>query len=72
MRSVETVNGYEIWKELRIKAYYSLGYLYLGQLYLNGGKKEKAIDNLKKAKGMFREMGMGYWLGKAQEVLAVL
>ncbi len=36
------------------------------------GEKEKAIDNLKKAEGMFREMGMNYWLGKAQEVLAAL
>ena len=51
---------------------HSLGYLYLGELYLNGGKKEKAMDNLKKAESMFREMGMDYWLGKAQEVLGKL
>ena len=57
---------------LKTEAYYSLGHLYLGELYLNMGKKEKAIDNLKKAEGMFREMGMDYWLGKAQEVLAAL
>ena len=62
----------EICKELKIKPYYSLGRLYLGQLCLNGGEKEKAIDNLMKAEGMFREMGMDYWLGKAQEVLAAL
>ncbi len=66
------LKGIEICKELKIKAYYSLGHLYLGELYLNGGKKEKAMDNLKKAEGMFREMGMDYWLGKAQEVLARL
>ncbi len=66
------LKGIEICKELKIKAYYALGHLYLGQLYLNGGKKEKAIDNLKKAEGMFREMGMDYWLGKAQEVLATI
>jgi len=63
------LKGIEICKELRIKANYSLGHLYLGELYLNAGKKEKAIDNLKKAEEMFREMGMDYWLGKAQEVL---
>ena len=39
-----------------------------GELYLNGGKKEKAIDNLKKAEGMFREMGMDGWLVKAREI----
>jgi len=66
------LKGIEICKELKIKAYYSLGYLYLSQLYLNAGEKEKAIDNLKKAEGMFREMGMDYWLGKAREVLAGL
>ena len=66
------LKGIEICKKLRTKTYYSLGYLYLGELYLNAGKKEKAINKLKKAEGMFREMGMDYWLGKTQEVLAAL
>ena len=66
------LKGIEILKELRMKAMYSIGYLGLGQLYLNAGEKEKAIENLKKAEGMFREMGMDYWLGKAREVLATL
>ncbi|MDH3559223.1 MAG: guanylate cyclase, partial [Deltaproteobacteria bacterium] len=66
------LKGIEIYKELRIKTYYSLGHLYLGQLYLNGGGKEKALENLKKAEGMFQEMGMDYWLGKVQEVLGKL
>ena len=66
------LKGIEICKQLKIKTYFSLGHLYLGQLYLNAGKKEKAMDNLKKAEGMFQEMGMDYWLGKAQEVLATL
>ena len=66
------LKGIEICKELKTKATYSRGYLYLGQLYLNGGKKEKAIDNLKKAEGMFEEMGMDYWLGKTQEILGAV
>jgi tetratricopeptide (TPR) repeat protein len=66
------LKGIEICKGLKIKPHYSLGHLYLGQLYMDAGEKEKAIDNLKKAEGMFREMGMDYWLGKAQEVLAAL
>ena len=63
------LKGIEICKELRMKAYYSLGHLYLGELYLNGGKKEKAMDNLKKAEGMFREMGMDYWPERTRKLL---
>jgi tetratricopeptide (TPR) repeat protein len=66
------LKGIEFYRELRTKAYYPLGYLYLGELYLNAGKKEKALENLKKAEGMSREMGMDYWLGKTQEVMAAL
>jgi len=66
------LKGIEICNGLKLKAYYSLGYLSLGEFYLNVGEKEKALDNLKKAEKMFRDMGMDYWLGKAQEGLAVL
>jgi len=66
------LKGVEICGELKTKPYYSLGHLHLGQLYLNAGEREKALENLKKAEGMFREMGMDYWLNKAQEVLAAL
>ena len=62
------LKGIEIYKELKTKANYPLGNLYLSELYLNGGKKEKAIDNLKKAEGKFREMGMDGWLVKAREI----
>ncbi len=66
------LKGIEILKELRMKAMYSIGYLGLGPLYLNAGEKEKAIENLRKAEGLFREMGMDYWLDKAQELLTAL
>ena len=36
--------------------------------HLNGRKK-MPINNPNKTEGMFREMGMNYWLGKTQEVL---
>jgi len=72
-KAVECIlKGIEICKELRLKAHYSVGHLSLGQLYLNAGQEGKAMDNLKKAEGMFREMGMDYWLGKAQFFLARL
>ncbi|MEE4352867.1 MAG: hypothetical protein V2J25_08360, partial [Desulfatiglans sp.] len=66
------LKGIEICKELKIKAHYSTGHLYLGQLYLDAGEKDKAVDNLKKAEGMFQEMGMDYWLTKTREVLGRL
>jgi tetratricopeptide (TPR) repeat protein len=66
------LKGIEICKELRIKVYKPIGYLYLGQLYQNAGEKEKALDKLKQSEGIFREMGMDYWLDKAEEVLATL
>jgi class 3 adenylate cyclase/tetratricopeptide (TPR) repeat protein len=66
------LKGIEICKELKIKAHYSLGHLHLGELYLNAGEKEKAMENLKECEAMFQEMGMDYWLGKAQEILARL
>jgi class 3 adenylate cyclase/tetratricopeptide (TPR) repeat protein len=50
----------------------AIGYLHLGELYLDVGHKEKAYQPLDKADAMFREMGMHYWLGKVQEALAKL
>jgi hypothetical protein len=44
----------------------------IGEVYAESGRPEEALKNLKKAEGMFRDMGMDYWLGKAQEVLARL
>ena len=54
--------------------HYWLGWIHLnfGELYLNAGDKEKALENLKKAEGVFQEMGMDYWLGKALELLSAL
>ena len=66
------LKGVKIGRELRMKVMYSIGYLALGQLYLNAGEKEKAMDHLKQSEGLFREMGMDYWLGKAREVLEIL
>ena len=55
--------------EQKMKSWCSQGYLFLGELYADTGQREKALEYLKKAQGMFREMGMDYWLGKTQEVL---
>ena len=63
------LQGVKICNELQLKPFSAQGYLFLGELYTETGQKEKALENLKKAEGMFREMEMDYWLVKTQEVL---
>lgn len=63
------LKGMEIYRELKTKPNYCLGHLFLGELYLNAGKKEMAMQNLEQAEEMFREMGMAYWLTRTRAVL---
>jgi tetratricopeptide (TPR) repeat protein len=63
------LQGIKIQDELRLEPWSYTGYLYLGELYAATGKKEKALETLKKAKVAFQEMGMDYWLRRTQEVL---
>ena len=66
------VGGIKLLEELKTKPYPAEGYLYLGELYADTGRKEKALETLNRAKGMFREMGMDYWLAKAEKALEKL
>jgi len=63
------LKGIKILNEMNIKPWCSEGYFHLGELYADTGKREKALENLKKAEGMFQEMGMDYWLARTQEVI---
>jgi class 3 adenylate cyclase/tetratricopeptide (TPR) repeat protein len=63
------LKGMEILLELKIKAFYSQGYLILGELYLDVGQQEKAKNSLKRAESMFQEMGTDYWLVRTMEVM---
>jgi class 3 adenylate cyclase/tetratricopeptide (TPR) repeat protein len=63
------LQGIKILNKLKLKPLYAPGYHYLGELYADTGQQDKALGNLKKAEGLFREMGMGYWVTKTQEVL---
>ncbi len=66
------LEGISLLEDLGIVAWYTLGYFWLGEVYAEAGRKEEALQNLKKAEGIFQEMGMDYWLGKTKEVLARL
>jgi hypothetical protein len=59
----------KILDELETKPLYTLGYIFLGELYAGVGQKEKALENLKKAEVMFQEMGMDYWLARTRKLL---
>ena len=66
------LKGMKILEELKLKPWYSLGHLFLGELYADASQKEKAVENLKKAEGPFQEMGMDYWLARTRKFLAEL
>lgn len=63
------LKGIEMLHKIKIKPYYSQGHLFLGKLYLSMGKREKAIEHIRKAERMFREMKMDTWLDKTQKFL---
>jgi tetratricopeptide (TPR) repeat protein len=63
------LQGIEILRKLKLKPLYAEGYHFLGVLYADTGRQDVALENLQKAEGMFREMGMDYWLAKTQKVL---
>ena len=63
------LRGINILENLKLKPFYTLGRLFLGVFYLDAGQREKATKNLKKADGMFREMGMDYWLARTKEAM---
>jgi tetratricopeptide (TPR) repeat protein len=63
------LQGMKISDKLKLKPFSAQGYLFLGELYADTDKMEKALEYLKKAEGMFKEMGMDYWLARTQEVL---
>jgi tetratricopeptide (TPR) repeat protein len=66
------LQGMKIFDELKIKPYYASGYLSLGELYADAGKKERALETLKKAETMFQEMGMDYYLARTKKLLETL
>ena len=66
------IKGIKILKELGIRPWYSEGYLYLGELNAKSGDREDALNNLRTAESMFKEMGMDYHLSKTRKILALL
>jgi len=61
--------GITILENIKLKPLLALGYLHKGELYLDNKEPEKAIENLKTAESMLREMRMDFWLNKTQAVI---
>ena len=68
----QILQGISLLEELGLPPLFGVGYTFLGEVYAASGRQKEALENLKKAETMFREMGMDYWLAKAQEALANL
>jgi tetratricopeptide (TPR) repeat protein len=62
-------------EELKLKPQATIGYLFLGELFADAGRKKEALENLKKAELMYLELKVtpkSYWLKRMQEALAKL
>jgi len=58
------LKGMKICEDFKAKPLLFQGCLYLGELYTNTGRKEKAMENLTRAEAAFKEMGMDCWLAR--------
>jgi tetratricopeptide (TPR) repeat protein len=65
-RSIKTFD------ELKMKPMTAVGRYHLGELSASSGRTVEAMEHLRRAEAMFQQMGMDYWLGKAQHAFAKL
>jgi class 3 adenylate cyclase/DNA-binding SARP family transcriptional activator len=64
--------GIETADKLKLRPLSAEGRFYLGELSASSGRTKEAMDQLRRAEAMFLEMGMEYWLSRAQAALARL
>jgi class 3 adenylate cyclase/tetratricopeptide (TPR) repeat protein len=66
------IQGMKILEELKTRPDCARAYYALGELYADSGQNEKALEYLEKARDMFQEMGMDYFLRQTQGLLETL
>jgi class 3 adenylate cyclase/tetratricopeptide (TPR) repeat protein len=66
------LSGIALLEKISVRPHYAIGYFDLGRFYADIGQKDKAVKKVKKAEKLFREMGMDYWLTRAQKVMGKL
>jgi tetratricopeptide (TPR) repeat protein len=67
--------GIAMAEEMQFRVMLPVGYLYSGEIFEPAGRGEEALENLKRAEEMYREMGVipqSYWLARTREALARL
>jgi tetratricopeptide (TPR) repeat protein len=67
-----TLHGMKRLEERGLRPYIAQQSLFIGELYIDIGQKEKALEYLKKADSMSKEMDVGYWGARAYTVYAEL
>ena len=68
--AIEYINrGLEILRTLQTKPDISIAHLFLGEIYRNLGRTDRATSFLREAAEMFEEMGMDFWKVKTHEIL---
>jgi len=66
----QILKGLEILTELDTKPDISLAHLFLGELYTRNNQQKEAINHLKEAQALFKEMGMEYWLKETRKIMS--
>jgi len=67
--------GISILEEGKLKLLIALGHLHLGELFVDAGRKEEALKNLKKAETLYQEMKVtpkSSWLKRTKKALGKL
>ena len=71
----QILHGISILEDCKLKLLSALGYLHLGEFLASAGRKEEALENLKKAETLYQEMNVtseSYWLTRTKDALARL
>jgi class 3 adenylate cyclase/tetratricopeptide (TPR) repeat protein len=64
--------GISILEDCKLKLWIAIGYLHLGEFCANAGRKEEALESLKKAETLYREMEItpqSLWLTRMKDAL---
>ena len=72
MAEKSLLHGIRMAEEHRLRRLMAEGHLFLGELYSARGQGEKARNHLRRSEGMFKDMGMDYWLPQVKTALREL